>query len=314
MVPVTPQSIAPLLGLVGGVGLWMLITLVPRLNRPRLLGRVAPYVVDVSPGARDLLDWRARDPLPVLTATVGPAVATITALLAGIRGADDQLAARLRQAGDATETRRFRARQLMWALLGVGGGGALAVTWSLFAPAPLALQLLIVVVSGAIAFLAPEWLLQFRARGRLRRMTEELPTLLEFLTLSLSAGEGIFDAVRRVSRLSSGELASELRGVVGDVAAGIPFATSLTTLGRDLRLDPLSRLIDQLTAALDRGSPLVDVLRAQAQDCRDHAKRELIESAGRKEIAMLLPLVFLILPTTIVIAIYPGIAVLRLAV
>ncbi|NYJ31256.1 type II secretion system F family protein [Galbitalea soli] len=310
----TPQSIAPLLGLVGGVGLWMLITLVPRLNRPRLLGRVAPYVVDVSPGARDLLDWRARDPLPVLTATVGPAVATITALLAGIRGADDQLAARLRQAGDATETRRFRARQLMWALLGVGGGGALAVTWSLFAPAPLALQLLIVVVSGAIAFLAPEWLLQFRARGRLRRMTEELPTLLEFLTLSLSAGEGIFDAVRRVSRLSSGELASELRGVVGDVAAGIPFATSLTTLGRDLRLDPLSRLIDQLTAALDRGSPLVDVLRAQAQDCRDHAKRELIESAGRKEIAMLLPLVFLILPTTIVIAIYPGIAVLRLAV
>ncbi|NEM90541.1 pilus assembly protein [Galbitalea soli] len=292
----------------------MLITLVPRLNRPRLLGRVAPYVVDVSPGARDLLDWRARDPLPVLTATVGPAVATITALLAGIRGADDQLAARLRQAGDATETRRFRARQLMWALLGVGGGGALAVTWSLFAPAPLALQLLIVVVSGAIAFLAPEWLLQFRARGRLRRMTEELPTLLEFLTLSLSAGEGIFDAVRRVSRLSSGELASELRGVVGDVAAGIPFATSLTTLGRDLRLDPLSRLIDQLTAALDRGSPLVDVLRAQAQDCRDHAKRELIESAGRKEIAMLLPLVFLILPTTIVIAIYPGIAVLRLAV
>jgi tight adherence protein C len=54
------------------------------------------------------------------------------------------------------------------------------------------------------------------------------------------------------------------------------------------------------------------VLRAQAQDSRDQAKRELLESAGRKEVAMLVPLVFLILPTTIAFAIFPGIMVLQL--
>ena len=45
---------------------------------------------------------------------------------------------------------------------------------------------------------------------------------------------------------------------------------------------------------------------------RDDAKRELLELAGKKEVAMLVPLVFLILPITIVIAIFPGLFVLQL--
>jgi tight adherence protein C len=56
----------------------------------------------------------------------------------------------------------------------------------------------------------------------------------------------------------------------------------------------------------------VEVLRAQAQDSRDDAKRQLLESAGRKEVAMLVPLVFLILPVTVLFAIFPGVMVLQL--
>jgi tight adherence protein C len=67
-----------------------------------------------------------------------------------------------------------------------------------------------------------------------------------------------------------------------------------------------------VTGALDRGTPLVEVLRAQAQDSRDDAKRRLLELAGRKEVAMLFPLVFLILPITIAFAIFPGILVLQM--
>jgi tight adherence protein C len=33
------------------------------------------------------------------------------------------------------------------------------------------------------------------------------------------------------------------------------------------------------------------VLRAQAQDAREEAKRELLEAAGKNEVAMLVPLV-----------------------
>jgi len=53
------------------------------------------------------------------------------------------------------------------------------------------------------------------------------------------------------------------------------------------------------------------VLRAQAADVRVEATRQLMESAGRKEVAMLVPLVFLILPVTIAFALAPAVLVLQ---
>ena len=64
--------------------------------------------------------------------------------------------------------------------------------------------------------------------------------------------------------------------------------------------------------AIERGTPLADVLRAQAQDVRDNSKRELMEIAGKKEIAMLAPVVFFILPLTVVFAVFPGLSLMRL--
>ena len=56
---------------------------------------------------------------------------------------------------------------------------------------------------------------------------------------------------------------------------------------RRLEIPSLSRSVDQLVAAIDRGAPLAHVLHAQALDAREDAKRGLIERAGRKEIYML---------------------------
>ncbi len=56
------------------------------------------------------------------------------------------------------------------------------------------------------------------------------------------------------------------------------------------------------------------MLHAQAGDAREDAKRGLIERAGRKEIYMLLPLVFLILPLSVLFAVFPGIFMLRLGI
>ena len=135
--------------------------------------------------------------------------------------------------------------------------------------------------------------------------------MLEFLALSLSAGEGILDAVRRVSQVSGGELSRELARVVSSVNTGLPFGETLGVLARELELPPFTRCVDQILGALDRGTPLSEVLQAQAQDAREESKRELLELAGKKEVAMLFPLVFLILPITIAFAIFPGIFVLQ---
>ena len=48
------------------------------------------------------------------------------------------------------------------------------------------------------------------------------------------------------------------------------------------------------------------MLRAQAADVREAGKRRLLEAGGRKEIQMMVPVVFLVLPVTVLFALFPG--------
>ena len=75
----------------------------------------------------------------------------------------------------------------------------------------------------------------------------------------------------------------------------------------------VARFANGLAVALERGTPLADVLHAQAGDVREAQRRELIESGARREVFMMVPVVFLVLPTTVVFAFWPGVVGLRLA-
>lgn len=313
MVPVSSLAAwGLLLGTSLGLGLWSLASLVPRLGRPSLASRVAPYVADFSDGARAMLDRRTVEPLPIIGSLMSPGVHRVRLAFGRVLGGSSTISLRLRQSGSRLTVEAFRSRQLAWSLaggvLGILASLVLARTQTL----PLAAHGLVVLVFAVAGMVACDYLLQRAASARLARMASELPTVLEFLTLSMSAGEGVLDAVRRVSRISRGELAAELGAVISEVNTGIPLSESLTRMASGLQLPALTRCVEQITGAIERGTPLAEVFRAQAQDSREDAKRQLIEIAGKKEVAMLIPLVFLILPTTIVFAIFPGIFVLQI--
>lgn len=308
----TTTALAVPLGIALGLGLWTLVALVPRVGAPRLARRVAPYLVDLSAEARAAVDSRPSEPASVLAGLSAPAVAHVVGALTAILGGDDGIARRIRQAGMTGDLQAFRSRQLLSV---IGGSAAGVVTAVVLANASAASGLLlggVVLLGAAVGLIAPEQLLARTARARQARIATELPTVLEFLTLSLSAGESILDALRRVARAGTGELARELGRVVADVNAGMALPAALTRCASTIGLPALTRTIDQLVGALERGTPLAEVLLAQAQDSRVDAKRQLLEAAGRKEVAMLVPLVFLILPVTIAFAIFPGLLVLRL--
>jgi len=302
---------AALCGLALGLGLWLLVSLAPRLSRPSLAVRIAPHVLDVSPYARELLDRRTVDPLPVFGLLLEPITRRLRRAIDVVVGGSETTVRRLRQAGLRISVDAFRSRQLVWATTAAILAVVVAVVGAQFTPVNPGTAAAFVVVATVLGFLGRDYVLQRQAARRTARIADELPTVLEFLTLSLSAGEGILDGLRRVSRVSSGELAGELGGVTTAVASGLPLSTTLTTLARELQLPAFTRAVEQITGALERGTPLADVLRAQAQDSRDDSKRALLELSGKKEVAMLVPVVFLILPTTVLFAIFPGIFVLQ---
>lgn len=312
MVPLTTAAWAIVCGLGLGVGLWSVVSVVPRLSRPRLAQRVAPYLVDVSHNARAFVRRRDSSPLPVFGSLLEPIMGPMRGVFVQILGGTTVIERRLRQAGLSITVDAFRSQQLAWSLAGLAIGTALSIGIVPLTSLPIAVHVVIVVMFAAGGFLSRDYLLQRSASLRIARIASELPVVLEFLTLSLSAGEGILDSFRRVSAKSRGELAQELGGVVAEVHSGSALAESLRGLADGIRMPELTRCVDQIIGALERGTPLAEVLRAQAQDTREQSKRTLLELAGKKEVAMMLPLVFLILPVTIIFAIFPGVFVLQL--
>ncbi|MGX1701708.1 type II secretion system F family protein [Microbacterium sp. NPDC055357] len=304
MSAVTDVAVAVVLGAGLGVGVCLLVAVAPRWGAMSLAQRVGPYIRDVTdprgttvPAAPDLFAlWRAAQ-----------------MRFARAVGGASSLERRLRQADWAMDAAMFRGRQLTWGIVGVGLGGVLMVGLALVGRASASAWILPPVV-GLVAVVVCDVVLTRAARARVARLEEELPTLWEFLALCLSAGEGILDSLRRVGDIGAGDMSAEVRGVVLAVGTGSSLPESLARLSERLDVPALSRGVDHLVAAIERGAPLAHVLHAQALDAREDAKRGLLERAARKEIVMLLPLVFLILPLSVIFAVFPGVFMLRLGI
>ena len=309
MSAVTDLALAVLLGGAFALGVLGVLSALPRWGALPLDRRIAPYLRDVVPDEAMPSGILPRvGMLPVHGRTVWERVKSA---FERMLGGGDALALRLAQAGSSLSPAVFRGRQLAWGVAGLVAGALLvvliAVAGRMTPPA-----VLLPLLSAAGVAVAYDMQLTARAKSRRARLADELPTTLEFLALCLSAGESLLDALRRVSGIGTGELTEELRHAVLAVHTGSPLADALGETATRLQLPGLTRAVDQIIAALEHGAPLAAVLHSQAADERDEAKRVLIEQAGHKEILMLLPLVFLILPLSVLFAIYPGLFILRL--
>ena len=233
-----------------------------------------------------------------------PTVRRLRALLSRVLGGNDTIARRLRQAGSDATVERFRGEQLAWA-----GPASQSVRVRHSPPclrrdatvARLAVPAFAAVAGAVIR----DWMVQRAARRSLDRISRAAHDA-RVPHAEPHRRRGHARRTRRVARAGSGELPTEFARVVAAVGAGVPLPTALAEMRDGLEHPALTRALDQVLGALDRGAHFAAVLRAQAGDARAEAKRTIIEVAGRKEIAMLVPLIFLILPVTIAFALFPG--------
>jgi tight adherence protein C len=169
-------------------------------------------------------------------------------------------------------------------------------------------------VGGLAGWLARDRRLARQVRRRQDRIEQQLPTVAELLAFAVAAGESPVAALQRAAECTAGDMSDEVRRAVADIRGGIPLEPALRRMAERAGAPSLHRFVEGIVVAMERGTPLADVMRAQASDARGAQQRRLMEVAGRKDVAMLVPVVFLILPTVVLIALYPGIQGLRLVV
>ncbi|PMC76560.1 MULTISPECIES: type II secretion system F family protein [unclassified Brachybacterium] len=302
-----------LLGLVLGVGLWLVLSRLPGLRTRDLDVRIDPYLRR-APSAALLGTPRRRGRTRVVVENLlGPVAAKGIGILERLTGGAEQLERRLRLAGRRISTDSFRVEQVVLGAIGLVLGLVVALAAITLRGASPLLGLVIVALGALSGVLLRDYLLGVEIKRRASRMAREFPTVADLLALAVAAGESPIAAMERVARTSHGALPDEFAATVADIRSGTSIAQALASLGARTPLEALNRFGEGVSIAIERGTPLAEVLRAQAQDAREASKRDLMELAGQREIFMLVPVVFFVLPLVIIFAIFPGLAVLEIS-
>jgi len=301
-----------LLGALAGLGLLLAAARVRALHRPTLALRVTPYLRDVPRlGPAPVVDL-GSSPVSAATGVFGPVLRSAADLVERTLGGAASVRRRLQRAGLDRTVHDFRVEQVLWGLGGFAVVAAYCLLDALGGGGGTGSSLLLCAVGFAAGVLARDTYLSSQVTHRERRVLAEFPVIAELLALAVAAGESPVAALDRVVSRSGGELSRDLGGVLAAVRTGEPVGRAFDDLARTTGVPSVARFAQGVAVAVERGTPLADVLHAQAADVREAGRRELIEVAARKEIFMMVPVVFLVLPVTVLIAFWPGVIGLHL--
>jgi tight adherence protein C len=304
----TMSTTGALLGLILGTGITLVSMSLLRSRRPALEDRVAPYLLDLPSSPRTLTQRPASAaPAVVGWAVFGPSLRRVAYGVERILGGSTSIRRRLERQGSPTTVEQFRVQQVQWGLVAFATVAGAALMLAALGVGVQPVSLLLAAGAAFVAgVLARDQRLSAAVKERETRMLAEFPAVADLLALSVHAGEGPVAAIERVSSLSHGELSVELRRVLGELRTGTTVSQALDHLAARVGVPAISRFAEGLAVALERGTPLVDVLHAQAGDVREAQRRDLIETGARKEVVMMMPVVFLVLPVTVIFAFFPG--------
>lgn len=287
-----------LLGAAVGSGLLLVAMRLLAMRRADLATRVLPYLRDVPEVVQPL--GGQDGPSGAARSVFGPLLRRAAARLEQVLGGATSVRRRIERAGLDLSVADFRIEQVVWGLVAFGVAAAFSVLEALREPGgalPLAGLCLLAFVGGV---LLRDNRLSATVREHERRVLLEFPVIAELLALAVAAGESPVAALDRVARRSRGALSAELATVLAQVRTGAPVGRAFDGLAARTGVPLVARFAEGVAVAVERGTPLADVLHAQAADVREAGRRALIEAGARKEVLMMVPVVFLILPVTIV--------------
>lgn len=313
----SPAMWGGVLGATAALGLLVAVARVHAIRRPQLALRVLPYVRDLpqvgrTPGFQ--VASTSASPASAAARIFGPFLRAAAEGVERVLGGATSVRRRLERAGIDKSVHDFRIEQVTWGLAGF----SLCAAWSLLRALTTSIgpvvAVLLCLAGFAVGVVLRENRLSSQATARERRIVVEFPTVAELLALAVAAGESPVSALDRVVRRSGGELSRELAGVLAAIRTGQPVALAFDAMAASTGLPLVARFARGISVAIERGTPLADVLHAQAADVREAGRRALIESAARREVLMMVPVVFLVLPITVIFAFFPGVVGLSMVV
>jgi tight adherence protein C len=186
-------------------------------------------------------------------------------------------------------------------LLAAKGVGVIAgaVAGVLAAPAaPGRLSLLVALAMPAAGFVAPDALLERRARLRALSLRGSLPDALDLLATAAAAGRSPLSGMAEIAE-GDGALARELSMLVAETSCGASQSEALEELRRRVPAQELAAMCGVLERSRRYGSPLAEQLHEQASSMRGAQRRRIGEHAAKAAPKIQLAVALLLVPSVL---------------
>ena len=156
-------------------------------------------------------------------------------------------------------------------------------------------------VSGAAGFFAPDLILNYISKRRIKEFNKDLPYIIDLLHIATLSGQNIYNSIKIVSEKYNGSICNALKKFLKEIDFGVSRidafnnAVNLTDPGN------FRNFLFLLIQAEKYGSSISDLLSLQSKYIRFEVTQKHEAATRRSSIILLFPLVFLILPAFILL-------------
>jgi tight adherence protein C len=143
-------------------------------------------------------------------------------------------------------------------------------------------------------------------RRSLEAIEAEFPLVVELFAILIGGGMSPSSALSLISQRGEGEFIRLLTPIIAQMKQGINLAQALDILNKKVDSRIIRRFCDSLAISVERGTPLIEVVGRQVEEVRQAQRMQIAERASKAEIQLMIPVVFLILPISILFALWPS--------
>jgi tight adherence protein C len=166
------------------------------------------------------------------------------------------------------------------------------------------------VIALGIGFLAPDFWLDRRIKGRQKKIRRGLPDVLDLLVICIEAGLSLDQGTSRTAtelKAAQPELCDELGIVVLEQRAGRPRGDAWKHMAERTGVDSVRNLVSMLIQAEQFGTSIAKTLRVHSDTLRTQRVQAVEEAAAKTTVKLIFPLVLFIFPSLFVVTLGPAI-------
>jgi tight adherence protein C len=141
---------------------------------------------------------------------------------------------------------------------------------------------------------------------------QEVAAITTVLSVALRGDSTLQGALSTTLQNASGEVAARLQLALRAIELGQPSNQALALAIKDNDDSALEELVNKLQLSNQLGSRLAEQLEDFAKSLHSQIARAKLARATAAETKMLVPLIFMILPVTVLFALYPSFQILNL--